>query len=406
VQERALLPTEPESTAYVLFTSGSTGAPKGVAMPHRALANLIAWQNRAASGGSEGGDTLQYAPVSFDVSFQEIFSTLCAGNTLHLVSEAERRDFPGLLRTIDAAGIQRIYMPYVALQQLASTAVALDIAPRSLRVIISSGEQLRVTDEIRRFLGRLPGVLLENQYGPTETPLIGADGFNSAVRRQLAGLEDVREAGYICWLAITEFSHPTIKPGYVGHHWGSGQRFGIVDIGGGRVYWWGTKNMPPALSHAWTGGKKEVADTFSGWADEVREIIDQTSEEAILNVPARDRAFLEHWGDGRVTLLGDAAHPMLTSLAMGSAMAIEDAVVLASTLADAPCMGPQALRAYEGHRVERARTMVDKARSLSKVEQLDGPVQCLLRDTFMRLIPKSALVRSNEEAVTFTNPVS
>jgi 2-polyprenyl-6-methoxyphenol hydroxylase-like FAD-dependent oxidoreductase len=97
---------------------------------------------------------------------------------------------------------------------------------------------------------------------------------------------------------------------------------------------------------------------------------------------------------------------MLTSLAMGSAMAIEDAVVLASTLADAPCMGPQALRAYEGHRVERARTMVDKARSLSKVEQLDGPVQCLLRDTFMRLIPKSALVRSNEEAVTFTNPVS
>ncbi|WNC02457.1 amino acid adenylation domain-containing protein [Streptomyces sp. CGMCC 4.7035] len=166
---RALLPPEPESTAYVLFTSGSTGTPKGVAMPHRALANLIAWQNRASSGGSTGGDTLQYAPVSFDVSFQEIFSTLCAGNTLHLVSEAERRDFPGLLRTIDAAGIERIYMPYVALQQLASTAVALDIAPKSLRVIISSGEQLRVTDEIRRFLGRLPGVLLENQYGPTET---------------------------------------------------------------------------------------------------------------------------------------------------------------------------------------------------------------------------------------------
>ncbi|MBL1102148.1 amino acid adenylation domain-containing protein [Streptomyces coffeae] len=157
-----------ESTAYVLFTSGSTGRPKGVTMPHRSLAGLVAWQIHATSG-AVGGATLQYAPLSFDVSFQEIFSTLCSGGTLHLVGDAERRDMPELLRLIDRAGIERVFLPYVALQQLAETAQALGIVPRALRVLISSGEQLRVTQEIRRLCAALPDVVLENQYGPTET---------------------------------------------------------------------------------------------------------------------------------------------------------------------------------------------------------------------------------------------
>nr|APD71691.1 non-ribosomal peptide synthetase 3 [Streptomyces sp.] len=157
-----------DSTAYVLFTSGSTGRPKGVAMPHRSLAGLVAWQTQATSGAM-GGVTLQYAPLSFDVSFQEIFSTLCSGGTLHLVGDAERRDMPELLRLIDREGIERVFLPYVALQQLAETAQALGITPRALRVLISSGEQLRVTQEIRRLCAALPGAVLENQYGPTET---------------------------------------------------------------------------------------------------------------------------------------------------------------------------------------------------------------------------------------------
>ncbi|MFE0191075.1 amino acid adenylation domain-containing protein [Streptomyces sp. NPDC058989] len=158
----------PDNTAYVLFTSGSTGRPKGVAMPHRSLAALVDWQVQAPSSAA-GGATLQYAPLSFDVSFQEIFSTLCSGGALHLVSDGERRDMPALLRRIDTERIERVFLPYVALQQLAETADALDITPRALRVLISSGEQLRVTGEIRRLCAALPDAVLENQYGPTET---------------------------------------------------------------------------------------------------------------------------------------------------------------------------------------------------------------------------------------------
>ncbi|MEU9795697.1 amino acid adenylation domain-containing protein [Streptomyces sparsogenes] len=161
---------DPDSTACVLFTSGSTGRPKGVDIPHRALAHLVSWQNRAESASK--GVTLQYAPLSFDVSLQEIFSTLCAGGTLRLVPEETRRDMPALVRLLHREGVERIFLPYIALQQLAPAAEALGVTPAALRVIVSSGEQLRITDEIRRLCAALPGVVLENQYGPTETHVV------------------------------------------------------------------------------------------------------------------------------------------------------------------------------------------------------------------------------------------
>ncbi|MGI5532582.1 amino acid adenylation domain-containing protein [Streptomyces syringium] len=169
--EQVLPAVDPAGGAYVLFTSGSTGRPKGVAMPHRSLAALTGWQIRGASA-APGGKTAQYAPLSFDVSFQEIYSTLCCGGTLRLVTEDERRDMPALLRLLDREEVERLFLPYVALQQLAEASAALGIVPRRLRVIVSSGEQLRVTEEIRRLLAALPGAVLENQYGPTESHVV------------------------------------------------------------------------------------------------------------------------------------------------------------------------------------------------------------------------------------------
>ncbi|PPK71456.1 hybrid non-ribosomal peptide synthetase/type I polyketide synthase [Actinokineospora auranticolor] len=163
----------PEDTAYVLFTSGSTGEPKGVALPHRALTNLIAWQNRRPTG-AVGAVTAQFAPLGFDVSFQEIFSTLCGGGTLRVIDDEARRDIPALLDALD--GVNRVFLPYVALQALAEAAAGRG-APASLRTIVSSGEQLRITPEIRELCA---GRTLENQYGPTETHVVTAHPLSDA----------------------------------------------------------------------------------------------------------------------------------------------------------------------------------------------------------------------------------
>ncbi|MEU8785970.1 FAD-dependent monooxygenase [Streptomyces sp. NPDC048637] len=233
--------------------------------------------------------------------------------------------------------------------------------------------------------------------------LVGADGFHSAVRGRLVGPETSKDSGYVCWLGIVPFHHPRVAPGSVRHYWGSGQRFGLIDIGHGRSYWWGTKNMPAARSHAWDGTKDEIAQAYEGWADEVRAVIEATPPGDILAVPSRDRPFLERWGDGRVTLLGDAAHPMLTTLGQGSAMAIEDAVVLAHTLAEPGACDdlPLALRTYEDRRRDRTRAMVAASRSMSDLEQAETPEQRQVRDDFFRLTPRQELARQNEEALTF-----
>jgi non-ribosomal peptide synthetase component F len=82
-------PAKPDNLAYVLFTSGSTGRPKGVAMHHAPLLNLIQWQLRT-SVLKEGDRTLQFAPISFDVSFQELFTTFAQGGTLVLITDEDR----------------------------------------------------------------------------------------------------------------------------------------------------------------------------------------------------------------------------------------------------------------------------------------------------------------------------
>jgi non-ribosomal peptide synthetase component F len=131
-------------------------------------ANYVQWQLRVPSG-LPGESTLQFAPLSFDMSFQEILSTLCGGGELRLVSERDRLDPPALLRLLDRHRVRRVLLPFVALQRLAEASNTLGLRPSALRVVVSSGEQLRVTEEIREFCAALPGLLLENQYGPTET---------------------------------------------------------------------------------------------------------------------------------------------------------------------------------------------------------------------------------------------
>jgi len=164
--------TSPSNLAYLIYTSGSTGQPKGVAMPHRPLVNLICWQlNRS---GAAPLRTLQFAPLSFDASFQEIFSTWCAGGTLVLIAEETRRDPVELWRLVSCTQIERLFLPFVALQHLAEAAEAEETAPQRLRQIITAGEQLKITAHIRRMFERLPQCTLDNQYGPTESHVASA----------------------------------------------------------------------------------------------------------------------------------------------------------------------------------------------------------------------------------------
>ncbi|HEY4916565.1 MAG TPA: amino acid adenylation domain-containing protein [Solirubrobacteraceae bacterium] len=168
-------PLDPSATldelAYVIYTSGSTGRPKGVAMAHRPLSNLIAWQNLSAPAAAR---TLQFASLSFDVAFQEIFSTWCSGGTLVLLDEAERRDPEALLRFVTEQQIERLFVPFVALHGICEAAAHLGATIPSLHEVITAGEQVKATDALRGFFAAHPSCTLVNHYGPTEGHVVSA----------------------------------------------------------------------------------------------------------------------------------------------------------------------------------------------------------------------------------------
>lgn len=156
----------PEAAAYVIYTSGSTGEPKGVVMPHRALVNLTHW-HRAT--GSRSRRVVQFASLTFDVSFQEIFSTLAAGGTLVLLPDATRIDIAELGRFIQQNQIERFHLPVVVLQKLAEQFCEDPTLLSCVREFMVGGEQLQITPDIIRLFEQLSECTLYNHYGPSET---------------------------------------------------------------------------------------------------------------------------------------------------------------------------------------------------------------------------------------------
>ncbi|WP_170316789.1 non-ribosomal peptide synthetase [Acrocarpospora corrugata] len=152
-------PPSPEDPAYVLYTSGSTGLPKGVTVPHSALANLLAAM--AAHLGSGPGDVwLAATSLSFDISALELYLPLVSGGTVVL---AESNDAPGLARLIRAECVTHAQATPSGWRALLDTGFR-DPA----LVALAGGEALpaALARELRPRVGRLVNV-----YGPTETTI-------------------------------------------------------------------------------------------------------------------------------------------------------------------------------------------------------------------------------------------
>ena len=162
----------PSDPLYCIYTSGSTGKPKGVQLSHAGLSNLLHWQlqhERLATPAK----TLQFASFSFDVHFQEFFGTWSNGGTTVMVDEELRQDLPRLAGFIAEQNIERLFLPYAALQPIAETLVA-NNTTSALKDIVVAGEQLQVSPEVRSLFGTLTDAALHNQYGPSETHVVTA----------------------------------------------------------------------------------------------------------------------------------------------------------------------------------------------------------------------------------------
>jgi 2-polyprenyl-6-methoxyphenol hydroxylase-like FAD-dependent oxidoreductase len=251
---------------------------------------------------------------------------------------------------------------------------------------------LRLGQCLTRFEQDAAGVTAYFEDGSEERGdvLVGADGFDSTVRRRLLGDSAPRYSGHAIWQGYTELEHELAPYGRFRLYVGRGLRFVFLHVDENTICWLGIANDPPGRTAA--DEKQACLERFSGWAAPTEELIDSTPQSEIMHLDVYDRPPVKRWSDARVTLLGDAAHPMTFDAGQGAMQAIEDGVALARALRRDGDI-PTALRAYESPRIERTSELVRMAYLIGKVFDWDNPVACAFRDRvilrglFARVMP-------------------
>ncbi len=215
--------------------------------------------------------------------------------------------------------------------------------------------------------------------------VVGADGLRSKTRAWLLGDEPPSYAGYVGWRAVTQLDDERTR-GRMTETWGRGVRFGLIPIGGGKLYWFVSESRSEPDAPLVAGRRDELGRLVQGWHEPIEATVASTSDDAIVGTGIYWRKPDRTWGRGRVTLLGDAIHPMTPDLSQGAAQALEDAVVLAASVRDAdePIAG---LRAYEAARWKRTAQIVKRSRSAGRLAQSSGALGAGLRDLLMGSLP-------------------
>ncbi|MDF5728220.1 MAG: FAD-dependent monooxygenase [Rhizonema sp. PD38] len=215
--------------------------------------------------------------------------------------------------------------------------------------------------------------------------LIGADGLRSQVRAIILGDEPPTYRNFKSWRGLTDCVPNRYRPGYIQEFLGCGKGFGFMMLGKGKMYWYAATTAPEAQPDAAVGRKKELERIYQDWFPAIPELIAATDEANILTTDLYDRPPTQPWSQQNVTLLGDAAHPMLPTMGQGACTALEDASVVAKCLNEQP--DPiSAFRHYESLRFPRIKAIVEQSVQSGKMGELNNPLAVGLRNTFMKVM--------------------
>ena len=216
--------------------------------------------------------------------------------------------------------------------------------------------------------------------------LIGADGIHSRVREQVFRPDPPRASGYVTWRGVVDSTAIADLNIPVSAYVDMGPRLSFVYYyvsAGSKLNWLalGKTEDPTRESWSQTASKADVLAAFDGWYERPRRVIEATEQPFVTAL--YDRQPLERWVDGRIALLGDAAHAMLPYHAQGAVQSIEDAWVLARSLEREPA--PEAaLARYQELRFERANLMVQQSRNAQGWYHVDDPAEVAARNERFR----------------------
>ena len=277
--------------------------------------------------------------------------------------------------------------------------------PDLLRVLVEhAGEAVLGGHRLTGFTEEENGVTLSFESGRTERCdlLVGADGLHSVVRAALHGAAEPRYLGYTSWRTLVPSDGPpAVADGLRLHqYWGSGRRCVVFPAGrSGATYLVCLANAPRGESDPGGDARQRLLSLYRGFAAPVPELIESAPQGSFVRTDITDRLPLRRWGSGRVTLLGDAAHPMGPNASQGAGMAIEDAAVLTRMLAERGA-GPDTLRDYENRRRGRVGMAVGVSWFPGLVSRVKRPRAVALRNEFIRRAFGGPSWKRNEQFIS------
>lgn len=193
--------------------------------------------------------------------------------------------------------------------------------------------------------------------------LVAADGTHSVLREAVLGERVTRRyAGYVNWNGLITADEAIAPTDQWTTFVGDGKRVSLMPIAGNRFYFFFDVPLPAGLAQDRTTLRADLSGYFAGWAEPVQRLIAQLDPLTTNRVEIHDTDPFTRFVRGRMALLGDAAHSTTPDIGQGGCAAMEDAVVLAQTLATHSLGVEDALLRYEARRLDRTRDLVLKAR--------------------------------------------
>lgn len=294
-----------------------------------------------------------------------------------------------VVRRADGALLKRIHFRTTAPDS--RSVVTLRPALHGALLAAVPAESLLLGHEVRGLTSIADGAAVTLADGRTldGAVLIGADGVGSVVRRQLHPSEPPpARSGYQALRGVTRGAATALGDTDTAIYLGDGVEAGFARASATDVYWY-LSLVDELVPHGAT--PREVLARCTGALDPAAARIAHAALPEDLRLePLFRRDPIDRWGSGPVTLLGDAAHPVLPHTAQGAALALEDAVALGLVLA-ARGDAAAALRRYENVRSQRTRAVIGAGPRIAALTTTRSRTRIRLRDAAIRLLPGALL---------------
>lgn len=232
-------------------------------------------------------------------------------------------------------------------------------------------------------------VFFEDQSSYEADLIIGADGIQSKVRKQLFPESKTRYSGQTCWRGVSDydlvgdFKHRGVEL------WGKQIRFGFTKITAHKVYWFAVALSKENQEDTPNTSKEKLLTSYANFHPLVGKLIQATRTNNIMRNDISDLVPLKKWSHNRICLIGDAAHAATPNMGQGGAQAIEDAYYLARLLQKG--FDADTFDQFQGKRAKKVATILKQSWSTGKMAHWKYGTS--IRNSIMKNIPEKLILK-------------